>query len=702
MRKTFLLFISICISQIIAGQSLLNDSLNLNFNRNLYRDNWSSLRNNCKTELDSLQKKSGRASLFIGAFSVENQKSYCTLSQNIYLPDNFQHLTVSIYSKGDADKAYLKIFNTNNGKVDQADSIFLENSDEWEKSELHLDHSSSRILHVEVKLEGSSSFWIDQLEIKLDNKDLYKIPVKQIAFDSKTMKSIQSAEPLDTFSLHYEKQLSIIGDKKVIGIGESLHGSHEMSIWRNQLIKYLVQNENCKLVILEGPNDFVSRLDHYIQSQDMEEPTLVFDGQAQIFHYTEEMLELIRWLKNYNQTASKKVKIAGMDIYNDYEGKYKAILSSRDDSLLTRLNKIFDPRILHKEILNSKNYIINLLSTEKYDQLSKLVYDNICLYTTTVNARNDIRDSCMFENAKDLIANYTDSNEKTVICGHLEHMVKDRFSTNFTNLGSYLNNQYKNKYFVIAQLAGNGDYFAAGRSYKLLPPKMNSIESLCSFNKSDAFIIQTKDIQKSKNDEFLHRNIGGFSDYKQFYPITKLTDNFDALLFIKESTPLQVRMRSIQIDKGLPDLSTTIQTKPKSKPGLNTYHPNAINDIKNGIYSVVNEGIVFTSVDDSTLKMVVSNQPSVPENHFEVKRITKKANNSWELEVLLTKDGLSELMKATNESDQIALILNERIVLAPSMNGWKGNYQLYFTGFGDESFKIIDSIIKNQTKTLSK
>ncbi len=114
----------------------------------------------------------------------------------------------------------------------------------------------------------------------------------------------------------YEKlDSSMFYNRKIVAIGEATHGSHEEQVFKNITIKKLIQKYHYNTILLEESFKAAAPLNSYIQSDS------VFDIRNEMVkNYslywiwkTEEYIELLDWLKQYNKTAIEKITIIGID-----------------------------------------------------------------------------------------------------------------------------------------------------------------------------------------------------------------------------------------------------------------------------------------------------------------------------------------------------------------------------------------------------
>ena len=109
---------------------------------------------------------------------------------------------------------------------------------------------------------------------------------------------------------------------RVVSLGEATHGNKEFQELKLQVFSRLAQTGNVKALVLEGDFGGCSLVNDYIQGGEGDPEELVNHLGYRIYR-TEQMSELIRWMRSYNDTAADedKVRIYGMDIQKDTDDK---------------------------------------------------------------------------------------------------------------------------------------------------------------------------------------------------------------------------------------------------------------------------------------------------------------------------------------------------------------------------------------------
>ena len=100
---------------------------------------------------------------------------------------------------------------------------------------------------------------------------------------------------------------------KVIGLGESTHGSHEFGILRTWIIQNLADS-GLTDVIFEAPLPAALAVDAYIQGG-AGDPVAALEGMGLWMHQNEAVLQLVQWLRSWNMQArgTRRIHFRGMD-----------------------------------------------------------------------------------------------------------------------------------------------------------------------------------------------------------------------------------------------------------------------------------------------------------------------------------------------------------------------------------------------------
>ena len=100
---------------------------------------------------------------------------------------------------------------------------------------------------------------------------------------------------------------------RVIGLGEATHGDHEDQQFKANLIKQLVRDGAVTAVVLEANRDAARGFDAYVRKGEGDPVALM--RSPSFFRVTrdEEFASLLVWLRAWNQTTDRPVRIIGID-----------------------------------------------------------------------------------------------------------------------------------------------------------------------------------------------------------------------------------------------------------------------------------------------------------------------------------------------------------------------------------------------------
>ena len=123
-------------------------------------------------------------------------------------------------------------------------------------------------------------------------------------------------ENIDDFKTTDETQgLEVIGklvkDKKVIALAEATHGTLEHTVFKANIIKYLILNHNLKRIAFESEMAGSDRINQFVLNpadQSNLENLLKESGMFDVF-ISDELLELILWIRDYNKDKPNLEKV---------------------------------------------------------------------------------------------------------------------------------------------------------------------------------------------------------------------------------------------------------------------------------------------------------------------------------------------------------------------------------------------------------
>jgi len=539
----------IYILMLLVYNTLSCDKYDFSFeNKNATTAKWLKVEKNGIVGGDTIDFIEGKSSLcFIRPYSF--LPFYTVAFQTIVLPNPAKNIEITIQSKNQNKlECFLKAICLDlDENIICTDSISLSANAQWGKSTLKLATTGTQRLYIEISAASNfisgkipdkdslQKFNIDNLFILIDNKDLKSF--KTTAFKP----CMQKTESLNVSPLNKMINTDDFKNHSIIAFGESVHGSMEMQKLTLDAIIDQIKYNNCKLVLMEFPFETGLRINKIIQgkSNELIEDLLLFNNlDFPSFNY------FIQWLTNYNKSAEKKVMIVGLD-----ENK----TALQIDNLKLFLLELFKDEFIVNEMMRhiyQKNLSAALKDLELNCAVNHIEPNTqivlIHAFKTRINqfkAVSDLiegnRDYLFFRNAEFAINNFIVGNEKTAIFTHLGHVNKTNNTTNrfmTRNFGNYMFEKYKNQYFVIGILVGEGnitsfDKNGFDQNFELNEPPHESIEYLLMKLDETEFYINGTNLPPCLKT----RIIGALYYENQFYSFAP-KERIDGTIFIKRSS----------------------------------------------------------------------------------------------------------------------------------------------------------------------
>ncbi len=114
------------------------------------------------------------------------------------------------------------------------------------------------------------------------------------------------------------------GERKLVLLGESTHGTSEFYRWRAKISQRLITEHGFRFVAVEGDWAALYRLNRYVKHLPGAEPDaraimVSFDRWPEWMWANEEMLAFVEWLREWNaeRPPEERVGLYGVDVYGD-------------------------------------------------------------------------------------------------------------------------------------------------------------------------------------------------------------------------------------------------------------------------------------------------------------------------------------------------------------------------------------------------
>lgn len=128
--------------------------------------------------------------------------------------------------------------------------------------------------------------------------------------------------PLTGASSDFDALLELVGDARIVLIGEASHGTHEFYRQRALITRRLIEEKGFSAVAIEGDFPDAYRVNRYVRDQsadpDAEQSLSGFARFPTWMWRNSDVLDFIGWLRSYNETRrrAEQAGFYGLDLYS--------------------------------------------------------------------------------------------------------------------------------------------------------------------------------------------------------------------------------------------------------------------------------------------------------------------------------------------------------------------------------------------------
>ena len=107
----------------------------------------------------------------------------------------------------------------------------------------------------------------------------------------------------------------MMGDARIVGLGEATHGSREFFRMKHRVVEYLVRERGFRTFAIEATWAEATRVNRYLHTGEGDPAVLLANLHFWTWN-TREVLEMIQWMRAYNQSvpAADRVSFYGFDV----------------------------------------------------------------------------------------------------------------------------------------------------------------------------------------------------------------------------------------------------------------------------------------------------------------------------------------------------------------------------------------------------
>jgi len=453
-------------------------------------------------------------------------------------------VTLNCKSEIDSIRFYVTAFDKKEKEL-YTDSVLIPTTTQWINYSLAFHQKGVRAVRIIVRYKGEAnanegkSAYLNRIKITSGKRLLNDFPIDSLVRNKDVQLKTKAIIPL---SYEDDASLAKIHDwknKKIIALGDQLNGLWDLRVVQIQLMKQLITSENCKLILLDLPQDVCVRWNPYLQGKQSGEDQLFEELKCSLHNYGL-FFDFLKWVRQYNAKSDVPVRVIGIDKFYDFGFMNQTV---RDiymaDYLLelstNREDSIYYVHAMHRnEYSQIKEHILQsewskTLNKQDFQYLLFLMDELIHVRTRspfgkTIETEKELEKANRIEQIVNL---YLSPTEKAVLIAPSEQINKRTFIPTLWHstsnlLGSYLNQKYGKRYHAVNILIGERKYL---------------VDTILPFTFERA-ALNTKNSYFYYPSSQLPKGILGLEEYNSFQ-YCHIPSHFDALVFAREDKSSQ-------------------------------------------------------------------------------------------------------------------------------------------------------------------
>jgi erythromycin esterase len=346
----------------------------------------------------------------------------------------------------------------------------------------------------------------------------------------------------------------MIGNARVVALGDVTHGTHELFESKQRLIPFLVE-QGFRTIALEAPYGEMARLDDYVRTG-LGDPAELLRSGDYWFWDTQEFLDLVLWARAQNAAGlTPPVRFAGVD-------------STHPLSAITRVVAFLPEVDSRYACLRVPNYSRTTRCRTSIASVYELLaphagrdgYDEALHAARVVEQGEEAlatrfasRDAAQGENVL-----WHAARGRTLFLGHNEHVGRIPYAvfnpTEVRSAGAIIAEELGDDYFAIGSVALEGTFWAYEydatqtaflREHTMTAPSPADYALLFDEAALDRIIIPLRGVLPPWLTSEHRIRVGAWNAPDPAKPtwdvVEDLPRKFDAVLYVRRSTPSQLR-----------------------------------------------------------------------------------------------------------------------------------------------------------------
>ena len=434
----------------------------------------------------------------------------------------------------------------------------------WTRHQVEIDVPATAAYgFIGFEMAGSGTAWYDNLSLTVDGSAWQQgqPPHLLVPTPGHVNWVQQNAIPVSTVvagsgSADLQPLKNVIGDARIVSLGEATHGTKEFFQMKHRLLEFLVTEMGFTHFSIEANMPEAYKLNDYVLTG-QGDPAELLEGMYFWTWNTQEVLDMIHWMRAYNASGQGTVQFTGFDAQISWGAadNLRAFLAVADPAYLPAASSALDQievadntRQVTPAILAAARGLYDHLSGKRNDYLAShsaeqvdWMIQNARVIVQVVEGIAGItpRDKSMAENVG-WILDHAPAGSKIVLWAHNGHVAKTPGW-----MGKYLDDRYGDDMYVLGFNFGEGRYNAYGSqgltSHQAHAPVPGSLESLFDATGMPRFILDLRHTREEAPGLWFQKprlvqSHGSVAFHCAFFP-SVAAEEYDGLIWIDPMTP---------------------------------------------------------------------------------------------------------------------------------------------------------------------
>ncbi|WP_093798583.1 erythromycin esterase family protein [Streptomyces sp. Wb2n-11] len=310
----------------------------------------------------------------------------------------------------------------------------------------------------------------------------------------------EHARPLDTLTPgaptgDLEPLGARLGGARIVGLGESTHGTAEFFRLKHRIVEFLVREKGFTTLAMEASESAARAVDAYVR-HGVGDPARLVARLGFWTWRTQEMVDLVEWLRAHNRDLPEKrhVRFAGIDPQRGADSVeavtafLRACAPEREEDaralevlVHARPGSRPDPgqALRHRAEEVARHLADHDDADDDVVEHARILVRAADLVTRSLDQSAGeesafaVRDRAM----ADAVARIVDDDltARVMVWAHNGHLAKGTYGDRVTALGSRLRERYGDRYYALALLFGKGSFLARRGDDLQAPPVRHRI-----------------------------------------------------------------------------------------------------------------------------------------------------------------------------------------------------------------------------------